>query len=87
MVLASVVRPGGRIVLIKVPVDFPAETGVTATHLVARNDVAHLAALVELVDAGKVTLDISASHPLTGVADVHRLSEAGRIRGKVVIVP
>ena len=84
--LASVVRPGGRIVSVTVPFEPPAETGVTATHMVARNDVAHLAALVELVDTGKVTLDISASHPLTAIADVHRLSEAGRIRGKVVIV-
>jgi NADPH:quinone reductase-like Zn-dependent oxidoreductase len=85
--LASVVRPGGRIVSIATPVEPPAETGVTAMHMVARNDVAHLAALVELVDTGKVTLDISASHPLADVADVHRLSEAGRIRGKVLIIP
>lgn len=85
--LASVVQPGGRIVSIATPVEPPAETGVTAMHMVARSDVAHLAALVELVDAGKVTLDISASHPLADAADVHRLSEAGRIRGKVVIIP
>jgi NADPH:quinone reductase-like Zn-dependent oxidoreductase len=85
--LASAGRPGGRIVSIATPVEPPAETGVTAMHMVARNDVAHLAALVELVDAGKVTLDISASHPLADLADIHRLSEAGRIRGKVVIIP
>ncbi|MFI5967723.1 NADP-dependent oxidoreductase [Streptomyces asoensis] len=85
--LASAVRPGGRIVSIATPVEPPAETKVTAIHMVARNDVAHLAALVELVDEGKVTLDISASHPLADLANVHRLSEAGRIRGKVVIIP
>ncbi|MFE7528555.1 NADP-dependent oxidoreductase [Kitasatospora sp. NPDC057542] len=85
--LASAVRPGGRIVSIATPIEPPADAGVTAMHMVARNDVAHLAALVELVDAGEITLDISASYPLADLADIHRLSEAGRIRGKVVIVP
>ncbi|MBM7442327.1 NADP-dependent oxidoreductase [Streptomyces sp. HB132] len=85
--LAAAVRPGGRIVSIATPVEPPADAGVRAMHMVARNDVAHLTALVELVDAGTVALDISASHPLTDLADVHRLSEAGRIRGKVVIIP
>ncbi|MFF0073170.1 NADP-dependent oxidoreductase [Streptomyces sp. NPDC005494] len=85
--LASAVRPGGRIVSIATPVEPPADLGVRAVHMIARNDVAHLAALVELVDAGKVALDISASHPLSDLADVHRLSEAGRIRGKVIIIP
>lgn len=56
-------------------------------HMAARNDVAHLAMLVELVDAGEVILDISASRPLADLADVHRLSGAGRIRGKVIIIP
>ncbi|MEU0401334.1 NADP-dependent oxidoreductase [Streptomyces sp. NPDC006197] len=85
--LIPAVRPGGRIVSIATPFEPPAETGVTATHMVARNDVAQLAALVELVDAGKVSLDISASHPLADLAEVHRLGETGRIRGKVLIVP
>jgi NADPH:quinone reductase-like Zn-dependent oxidoreductase len=56
-------------------------------HMAARNDVAQLAALVELVDAGALSIDVSASHPLANLAQVHRLSEAGRIRGKVVITP
>ncbi|WP_420841963.1 NADP-dependent oxidoreductase [Haloactinopolyspora alba] len=85
--LASLVRPGGRIVSIATPVESPADAEVTATHMVARNDVAHLAALVELVEAGAVAIDISESRPLADLADVHRLSEAGRTRGKVVIVP
>ncbi|MFE9422715.1 NADP-dependent oxidoreductase [Kitasatospora sp. NPDC006697] len=85
--LASAVRPGGRVVSIATPVEPPAGAGVTAMHMVARNVVEHLAALVKLVDAGVITLDISASYPLADLADVHRLSEAGRIRGKVVIIP
>ncbi|MCX5195585.1 NADP-dependent oxidoreductase [Streptomyces sp. NBC_00249] len=85
--LVPLVRPGGRIVSIATPVEPPPGSGVTATHMVARNDVAHLTALVELLDAGTLTLDISGSHPLAGLAHVHHLSETGRIRGKVVLVP
>lgn len=85
--LAPLVRPGGRIVSIATPVKSPADAGVTTMHIVARNDVAHLAALVELVEAGAVAIDVSESRPLTDLADVHRLSEAGRTRGKVIIVP
>ncbi|MFI6965748.1 zinc-binding dehydrogenase [Streptomyces sp. NPDC050255] len=72
---------------IATPVTPPADAGVTAMHMVARNDVADLAALVELVDAGAVAIDISASRPLSDLADVHRLSEAGDIRGKVLLTP
>ncbi|MFI7366128.1 zinc-binding dehydrogenase [Streptomyces sp. NPDC050149] len=69
---------------IATPVTPPADAGVTAMHRVARNDVADLAALV---DAGAVAIDISASRPLSDLADVHRLSEAGDIRGKVLLTP
>ncbi|MET9539439.1 NADP-dependent oxidoreductase [Streptomyces sp. NPDC006553] len=85
--LVPLVRPGGRIVSIATPVEPPAAAGVTAMHMVARNDVTHLEALMGLVEVGSVTVDISESRPLTDLADVHRLSEAGRIRGKVIIVP
>ncbi|MFF2080154.1 zinc-binding dehydrogenase [Kitasatospora sp. NPDC058162] len=64
-----------------------ADAGVSAMHMVARNDVAQLAALVGLVDTAALGIDISASHPLADLADVHRLSEAGRTRGKVIIIP
>ncbi|MEU6169556.1 NADP-dependent oxidoreductase [Streptomyces tanashiensis] len=85
--LVPLVRPGGRIVSIATPIEPTAGTGVSATHVVARNDVAHLAALVALVDADALGIDISASRPLTELADVHHLSETGQIRGKVLIVP
>lgn len=84
--LAALVRPGGRIVSVATP--FPADdSGVTAHHIVASNDVGDLAALVRLVDAGAVTVDVSAEHPLSDMAHVHRLSEAGGVRGKVVLSP
>lgn len=85
--LAQLVRPSGRIVSIATPIEPPAAAGITSMHMIARNDVAHLTALVKLVDAGVMTIDISQSRSLADLADVHRLSEMGRIRGKVIIVP
>lgn len=85
--LAALVSPGGRIVSIATPFPPADDSGVTARHMVARNDVAQLAALVRLVDAGTVTVDVSSEHPLSDASRVHRLSEAGRIRGKVVMLP
>ncbi|GAA3039133.1 hypothetical protein GCM10020229_57900 [Kitasatospora albolonga] len=85
--LVPLVRRGGRIVSVATPVEPSHDAGVSAVHLVARNDVADLAALVGLVDAGAVRLDISSARPLSELAEVHRLGEAGLIRGKVLIVP
>ncbi|WP_245602079.1 zinc-binding dehydrogenase [Hamadaea tsunoensis] len=85
--LAATVRPGGRAVSVASPVEPPTGAGVTALHMVARNDVADLAALAALVEAGEIRLDVSASYPLSELAEVHRRSEAGLVRGKVVIIP
>lgn len=65
----------------------PSNAQVAAAHMVARNDVAHLAALVELVDAGLVALDVSGKRPPAERADIHRLSEAGQTPGKIITIP
>ncbi|WP_424217254.1 NADP-dependent oxidoreductase (plasmid) [Streptomyces sp. BI20] len=85
--LVPLVRRGGRIVSIATPVEPAADTGVSAMHFVARNDRAQLSELVGLVDAGVVRIDVGEVRPLTELAEVHRLSESGGIRGKVLIVP
>ncbi|MER6203641.1 NADP-dependent oxidoreductase [Streptomyces sp. NPDC001586] len=85
--LAPLVRRGGRIISIATPIEPAADAGVSAMHMVARNDVAHLAALVELVDAAALSIDISGSRPLADLADVHHLGETGQIRGKVIVIP
>lgn len=85
--LVSLVRPGGVLVSITVPVTAPVGAGVSTAHFVAPNDTTHLAELVALVDAGAVQVDISATRPLTDLAEVHREAEAGQIRGKVILVP
>ncbi|GLX41341.1 NADPH:quinone reductase [Streptomyces roseochromogenus] len=85
--LAATVRPGGRIVSIATPIEPAADAEVSAIHIVARNDVTHLAALVALVDAAALSIDISESRPLADLADIHHNSETGQTRGKVIIIP
>ena len=85
--LVPLVRPGGVVVSITVPVKAAAGSSVTAKHFVVRNDTSHLAALAKLVDTGAVRLDISASRPLADLPSVHRDAEAGRTRGKIILVP
>lgn len=83
--LATLVRPGGRVVSATNAIEAP--PGITATHVVADNNPAHLVELVALVDRGALTLDISERHTLDDLASLHRRSEAGDLRGKVIIRP
>jgi NADPH:quinone reductase-like Zn-dependent oxidoreductase len=85
--LMTLVRPGGLVVSATTPIEPAARTGVTAVHFVVRNDTANLAALVALVEAGELRLDVSASRPLDDLASVHREAESGRTRGKIILVP
>jgi NADPH:quinone reductase-like Zn-dependent oxidoreductase len=85
--LMSLLRPGGVVVSATVALKAPAGFPVTAVHFVARNDTSHLAALVKLVDAGAVRVDVAASRPLADLASVHRDAESGRTRGKTILVP
>jgi NADPH:quinone reductase-like Zn-dependent oxidoreductase len=50
----------------------------------ARMDQADFAAVVALVEAGKLTVRVAASYPLERVADAHRALEAGTA-GKIVL--
>ncbi|ONI87432.1 hypothetical protein ALI144C_08520 [Actinosynnema sp. ALI-1.44] len=63
----------------------PVRADVPSSHVVMRYDRDQLSALVGLVDAGAVTLDVTGLYPLTAMADVHRRGEAGEFRGKVVL--
>jgi NADPH:quinone reductase-like Zn-dependent oxidoreductase len=44
-------------------------------------------AVAGLVEAGRFELEISREYPLDEVAEAHRESEAGHVRGKIVLVP
>ncbi|MEV4637483.1 zinc-binding dehydrogenase [Actinoplanes sp. NPDC049548] len=81
--LPALVRPGGRVVTVATAV--PPAAGVAAWHMVTRNDPATLTTLVGLVDAGVIRLPISDRRDLDELPELHRLSEAGALRGKVVV--
>ncbi|MFS8101440.1 NADP-dependent oxidoreductase [Lentzea alba] len=76
--VAAVEVPAGRIVSV---------TTKIGTHVIARYDRAVLEALVSLVDRGELVLDVSEELSLDALREVHRRSEAGDIRGKIVLTP
>ncbi|MEV5829208.1 hypothetical protein AB0L25_26975 [Spirillospora sp. NPDC052242] len=65
----------------------PDGTGVRTARVFARSDAARLAELVARVDAGEPTIDVGARRPLADLAAVHDAAVAGRLPGKVVLVP
>jgi NADPH:quinone reductase-like Zn-dependent oxidoreductase len=76
------VRPGGVIISAAAPVSAPPD--VASSHMVVQYEPAQLTELVKLVDAGVVLVEATA-YPLDAMAEIHRLSEAGRIRGKITM--
>jgi NADPH:quinone reductase-like Zn-dependent oxidoreductase len=85
--IVDVVRSGGMIASITGKIDAPSSTAVTSVQFITRNDPAILDELVHLVDAGELSVDISERLPLSQVAEVHRRSEQGDVRGKVILLP
>lgn len=85
--LVPLVRPGGRIVTVATPIEAGAESGVTAWHMVTRNDPADLATLVKLVDAGVLRPVITARRTLADLPELHRQAEAGGTHGKIIMTP
>ncbi|ATY14011.1 NADP-dependent oxidoreductase [Amycolatopsis sp. AA4] len=57
----------------------------------SRGDGGHalyvISQLGELVEAGKFTLPVGLTFPLSDVAEAHRVGESGRVRGKLVLLP
>ncbi|MFI6097455.1 NADP-dependent oxidoreductase [Lentzea sp. NPDC051213] len=78
LVAISDVPAAGRIVSV---------TTRVGTHVITRYDRATLAELVSLVDRGELKLDVTEVLPLDAIGEVHKRSEAGDIRGKIVLTP
>ncbi|WP_299448001.1 NAD(P)-dependent alcohol dehydrogenase [uncultured Phycicoccus sp.] len=55
--------------------------------LMAKERASDLQVLAEHLQAGQLTPSIAESYPLSHAKDAMRLLEAGRVRGKVVIIP
>jgi NADPH:quinone reductase-like Zn-dependent oxidoreductase len=65
--------------------EMAAHLGVNTQRIGARQDGAQLAQIAALVDAGKLKPWITARLPLAELASAHAMSQAGKIRGKVLI--
>jgi len=85
--LVGLVAPGGVLVTTASPAQDDAARRVRAIGMFVRSDAKELAAIVAKVDAGDLRIDISGTYPLSDIALVHEKSEAGDIRGKVLLVP
>lgn len=77
----EVAAPGVRLV----SVADPRVAGYGGRYLFVRPDRADLAALGELVDAGKLTVEVARTFPLERAADAYRFAERGHTGGKVVV--
>ncbi|MFE6859174.1 NADP-dependent oxidoreductase [Nocardia sp. NPDC057668] len=80
--LTPLIRPGGRLVSIATPIPAP-----DAVHFVTRNDAAQLARISALVGSKHLRVDIAESRPLRDLPEIHRRSEAGLTRGKIILHP
>ena len=85
--LIGVTRPGGVLVTATAPSADDESSRVRIVFFPVRSDPSQLAEIVAKVDAGELTVDVSDVRPLVDVADVHALSAANELRGKVVVVP
>lgn len=83
--------PGGRHVM--VPGDtFGSMVQViippfTSRLLLGKPDARHLAPLVAEMEAGRLHVEIAHRLPLEQAEEAHRLSQSGRVAGKIVLVP
>ncbi len=85
--LLDLLRPGGVLVTTVLPAPDPGDHDVRVAALFVRGDREQLARLVEMVDAGRLTVTVAETLPFTELASVHERSEAGELHGKVVLTP
>ena len=84
--LMAGIRPGG-VYVTTVPGPVEPVGDVRVVTVFVRPDAAQLAALVGRVDAGRLQVHVAETLPLGELASVHARSAAGRLHGKVVLVP
>jgi NADPH:quinone reductase-like Zn-dependent oxidoreductase len=85
--LTDLVCDGGVLVSTTSPVRDDPGRDVRSVRLFVRSDAGQLATIVELVDSGELKVDVSERFPLSEIARVHELGEAGKFRGKVILTP
>lgn len=87
--LAALVRDGGVVVSTtpRVPTPDDPARGVRAVTVYLHPDADVLRRLVALVDDGDLRVDIARRVPLDALPELHAEADAGRVHGKVVVVP
>ena len=80
-------RDEGRIVSIAQPPtdDVFRQRGIEAVYVFVRPDAEELAEVAELVDENRLSVHLDEVLPLEQAARAHELSEAGHVRGKLVL--
>lgn len=79
-----VLRPDGRYVGAQ---DSNAEADPRYRRVTGRLSPADLTAIAALVDAGRLRVQVDRVMSLADAAEAHKLSESGRVRGKIVLIP
>ncbi|PVE94097.1 NADP-dependent oxidoreductase [Microbacterium sp. TPD7012] len=87
--LVRLVRDGGVVVSTTawMPAPDDAERNVRSVVVFVRSDAEKLAELVSLVDSGALRLEVTRRIPLEQLPALHAEAAAGRIVGKVIILP
>lgn len=83
----GVLREGGRLVTLpdNPSLERAAAVGVRASRIVVRPEREHLQEVVRLWRIGEIKPEIDRVIPLSRAAEAHELSEAGHVRGKLVL--
>lgn len=85
----AAVRDGGTVILVRPGLDVPEERGIRAHSIVVSQTLERTDWLEELREAasdGRLKLRVAAELPPEDVAEAQRITEAGGLRGRVVIV-
>jgi NADPH:quinone reductase-like Zn-dependent oxidoreductase len=85
--LAGLTADGGVLVSTTFSDFGDAGRGVRTVNVNVRSDAAELAGLVARVDAGELTIDVAGQRPVTDLAAVHDEAVAGRLPGKIILIP
>lgn len=85
--LVGLVRRDGVLVTTTTPAAEDTRRGVRTSSLFVRSDTAQLAGLVTRVDDGRLQVHVAGRYPLTELASVHERAGAGKLTGKVVLLP
>ncbi|MFG2489028.1 NADP-dependent oxidoreductase [Streptomyces virginiae] len=79
-------RPGGALITLPEPLDEAHRLpGITARRVVVAPDGEALGRIGALIDSGAVHVEVQLVLPLEEAAQAHRISKAGRVRGKLVL--